>query len=379
VSVKQNLREQLERIFEIEENIANVSEIFDRLSKKDLSKKEEFENAVNESVKRLIRLRHPLFRGTKLVNWPNIARERRDYLKLKAGELLKKFKDEMQQREDLEEIMQVARRYREGFVNDMISKAGDPEKALRPYHAPGSLSISEARNLYFGEKYGVDELLKMFQQLSDSICIGDSVAVYFEGGEAHRILKRYLGMHVREHIDGDLLQRELRIGRFESGKPYIVLVAFLLWLYDRFSRAGEYEERDMLRRILEELKIAAGLLYFVPGLDRAEYSTTALPSLHHFLSNWVENESRRRNLEALLGEVFHFSKDVLVAAMRRNERKRAEAELKLLAHNLEIFCKSLLETGALDRLALRRLVDIVVDLSLRYETPANLKFCRPWT
>jgi len=320
---------------------------------------------------------HPLVK--KMINW--------GYLKgrTKYGRALEEvIKDLLAN--DVKSSMDVRRLEEkiEEFKREMMEKIGNIIEGmgsdLRPLHAPGSVSRDEARNLYFGEIYTKHVLLQLGTQLLSSICIGENFGVYFTDeklrDEMWTELLRNFGT---SHILSQHLHR-LYIYWLERDKPYIVFIKFLLWLHERYEIETAATEKERLYRILNLLKETDGIIYFAPGVDKAKYSTIPLPRLDFFFSNWLDVKKRKDTLKRMRDSLYYFMQNIIRSATRKNERKTAQNRLALLATYYDMFCAELLRSGFIRYEPMRRIIDLMVELSNRYkDVHVNLFFVKELT
>lgn len=254
--------------------------------------------------------------------------------------------------------------------------SGRSLKGLRPIHGPGSVSYSEARNLYFEESYSPQTLLRLGERVLRSICIGEYVGVYFADQNVLRRLQRELLISFGEiHVVGNNLKR-LYVHELEYDKPYVVLMKFLLWLYGRYEdRAREGEEGKELGRTLALLRETEGVMYFAPR-EKAKESTIPLPRLDFFFSMWLDVESRRKALVNMVRNLYDFMHIVIRIASRQGERAAVQKKLDLLTEYYDSFCAQLIRTGSVDFGYLRQITDVLIELSNRYNVSASLSFVR---
>ena len=240
------------------------------------------------------------------------------------------------------------------------------KKGLRPIHAPSSVTIGEAWNLYFGEKYASEDLLRLSLSLLDSICFGDAIAIKFEG-DLQDTMRTFIASNFHDkHVPREALDKELKISEPFLRKPYIVLLKFAIWLYEKYILETEVKEKALLEQVIKGLKVTPGTIYFVPK-DRAFRSTILFPSLNMFISLWLEKEDHRKMLESLLNGIYNLWKSVRKASKER--RRKIDNYFKIMANNLNILCKDLIETAIINYSALRNILDITLEISLNYNIP----------
>ena len=244
---------------------------------------------------------------------------------------------------------------------------------LRPLHAPGSVSRNEARNLYFGEVYSVHALSKLGKWLMRSICIGPNIAVYFNNQDLREDIQEEL---IREFGSYHVLNRDLsrlKINRTENREPYLVFIKFLLWLY------GHMKVGRLSPHIVELLKQAEGVIYLAPGKDKVNYSTIPLPELDFFFSNWLEITERRKTLERMRDSLYFFMQDVEKNARRARELKVARNKLNLLITHYNALCAYLLRSSFISHEILRWIINLILELSDRYNVDISLSFVKELT
>ncbi|RLE79332.1 MAG: hypothetical protein DRJ52_08635 [Thermoprotei archaeon] len=376
--VEARLKDLLRRNLGTKIDLTKIGEELENVAKK-VKNEKQLKNRADDLVKQLYYFNHPLFR--RVINWGNVGRGARKRLKRKIIEVLRKvrFREEAVSKDDIDEIRRLVREFHDEVIEDVMKEISDASKGLRRYHVLSSLALSETRNLYFGESFRKEQLLELTEKFLRSVGIGNRISVYFERGVLadvqenlrHLILERFPrgGGHIlREDL------RELRIHELESSKPYIVLTKFLLWLYDNYDMEKDPEKKRLLEQIIDDLKGSAGMLYFMPS-SKSEWRIIAIPSLNIFTLLWLENPERRKVLEMFCEQTFIFFDKVLRRA-GREEGKKAENELEILANALELFYKDLVEVGRVNFGALRTLIDQVIYLSQSFRVPLSLSFIK---
>ena len=357
----ERLKELLKENFEICEDPRELS---NRVAKIKKAIKDSKEPEKEVRIREFYEFKHPLF--NKLIDWGGIGRD-------VAGELKSTLlKIDESSRRDIEELPKKLEEFRDKAVRYIYEKTSDPAMGLRPVHGPGCASKTEVRNLYFGENYSRSQLQQLACETLSSICFGYSVSFYFENEELQLIIKRLLAKQGAEHFD----LRELKVLPSENDKPHVILVKFILWIYEKFLQAQDFEEKNLLKVIIQKLKETTGKIYVAPRREKEEYSTLPLPSLHFFVSWWIEKEEKRTALHKMMNEMFDFYQKVRKEAIRRKLENKVENSSKILANELEILCKHILETGVIDYNSLRRIEDILVELSLNFEKPLHLASMR---
>lgn len=245
--------------------------------------------------------------------------------------------------------------------------SGAYKRDLRPIHMPGSVGFREARNLYFGERYDEKALLKSATKLLSSICIGPNVAICFADEFLQRDLRKCISDFGQHILGRDL--RELMIHDIENDKPYICVLKLLLWLYDHAKARGYSHVIDLIRK-------TEGMIYFAPGVERAKYSTIPLPRLDVFFHTWLDKTDRRNVLKTMRDTLYHFTQRVRINARRKKETKIAQDKLNLLTTYYDMLCERVLKSCLIDLELLRRMTDIVLELSERYNVHMSLSFIK---
>lgn len=262
---------------------------------------------------------------------------------------------------------------------DSIRKS---KEGLRPFIIPGSITRGKAFNLYYGEKFEGKELVQLASALLNSICIGDSIAIYLEGGEIENIVdeikERVLMRKFRaRHIDRELFS-EFIIRPAESDKPYIVLAKFLLKLMEFYKEAlkeSRADEMEILRRIISDIKESYGLLYVVPDFKGGRF-VIPLPRLDRFIGSWLENDDRRKVIKGFLYSLYNFLREASSKARREKKTSIIDTAEKILVNYLELFLKTLIEYDTIHWQALRAIIDILLELSINFDTPIDLWFMK---
>ncbi|MEM1515741.1 MAG: hypothetical protein QW186_06745 [Candidatus Bathyarchaeia archaeon] len=310
--------------------------------------------------------RHPLV--WKTIDWGNASREYKKsnaYKKIqnKLTEILKKQEIEVK---DLHELSNLLRELK-GVVIDFIERqAGNVEQGLRHIHAPGSVARKEAMNLYFGEKFVDDDLYRLASRLCSSIAFGESIGIYSEDEGFMRDMRQLIesfGFGLPFRIERDKL-REIGIQEYDVDHPYVVLLKFIMWLRNQIDVEEDPEKREICLSILNMLQSATVNMFFMPP-DKEKWCTIFFPRLDFFINNWIQRDEVRKNLEALVKNIDTFIRDALRESRRRKEVEKVRNTINLLMNNYEILCRKLIEYGVPDFYALRNLMDLAVDLSIR--------------
>ena len=189
----------------IEINLVKISEMLDNVISK-IKNEKQIKDYAGTFVKQLYEFNHPLFR--RIINWGNVGRRSRIELRKKVEDILRKTyssKEEIRI-SDIKEIYQLIHNFRNEVIRDIIKEISNATKGIRRYHVPSSVAFTEARNLYFGEKFSENQLLELTEKFLRSICIGNWISVYFE--------KSTLS-YVQENI------QHLVMEKFPQGKGHI--------------------------------------------------------------------------------------------------------------------------------------------------------------
>lgn len=377
--VERTLEELLRRNLRIETDPAVLSEMLDRIiRRRGKISTSQAERLAGNFIKGFYEFQHPLFRKT--INWGNVGRSARGQLKKEvAGLIVKACRGKEITPQDILNLRRRVQAFRDEVIRDIMKEVSAAGKGLRQYHVPGSVALSEARNVYYGEEFEKEQLLSLAERFLRSICVGNWVAVYFEKNALSRIQDdlRHLVMERfpegRGHVPPNALG-SLEISVIESDRAYIVFSKFLLWLYRNYDAERDPERRRLLEQIINDVRDSTGILYLMPR-NKSEYMLIAIPSLNIFTATWLEDRERRRVLESFSERTYRFIVRVLRAA-RGGERRKAENELKILANSLELFYRDLVETGSIGYQPLRGVVDQIVYLSQRYRVPHSFSYMK---
>jgi hypothetical protein len=314
-----------------------------------------------------------------------IAKKTFDWAHIKYGPNLENFIAELlvkgiKSSVDIKELDKLLKEFREEIKRNIERVTKDVESGIRPFHAPGSVAYKEARNLYFGEKYESEALSQMSTHLLNSFYIGRDVGVYLACEELRKdiddILSKRFGV---VGIPPEDLERELRIHNLERNKPYILFISFLIFLYETWEKETNAKEKEKFTRILSILKETEGVIYFTPSKDKAKYSTMPIPRLDFFFSRWLESEKERKILLKMKEEFYVFIRDVMINAKRIREERVAQNSLELFVTYYDMVCAELLRSSLISHELLRRIADLVIELSERYNVDTRLSFIRELT
>jgi len=371
---------EIEKFFEWEITFKSSNDIIEKIeSNAPVTEKEKVKNIAKSIISEVCKCNHPV--ANKLIDWGNLKGRAKNTKRLRQiieTLLTKSLPSKPDERlKMVKEIDSCIKGLNKELMEGIEQKIKSAKKGISPLHVPGSVTHDEARNLYLEESYNDQALLQSAHRVLSSICIGDDIAIYFASDELrdalNEDLRRTLGL--RHVVDENLLNLKV-YPRIEEDKPYLIFMKFLLWLR---GRAEVSEEKKRLSRILDLLRETEGTIFFTPDRERMKYSTIPLPKLDAFFLYWLDIEERRRVLVQMRNELYRFMDDVLNSAGKVGERKKAKNELELLAVAYDIFSRELIRSSFIVHEPVRRIVDIVVELSLRYGVSANLHFLRNLT
>jgi len=339
-----------------------ISKTREKKSKKD-KEADEILDIISERLKS-----HPLIK--KVIDQGNISRHIRrsdNYKKLKK--LLESKQDQDLSPVEMIEAKQLMQRILDDVKQFIVNQAIKAEQGLRRMHSPGSVAKSEAMNLYFsGEKYSENILTDLASQLYSSIALGDSVGIYTEDEELLENLKQLIAQKFDRKARYKISADRLEISDYESKYPFSTFLGFLFWLMDYYDRA-EGDEKNLLTSIIEGFKRSSVTIYFMPP-EKEKWRIINVPRLEIFIDMWMLNRDNRTTLREF--------KDELINAIKRARRKAQKDKTKIdkvadiIMNNYEIFCQRLITYGDLDLYALRRIIDIVIDLDSNYDIGLNL-------
>ncbi|MEM2271995.1 MAG: hypothetical protein QW356_05690 [Candidatus Hadarchaeales archaeon] len=316
---------------------------------------------------------HPILKT--VLDWGGIGRE------LKKAEAYKNIQEVLEEirrkksvsTEEALRLRQLLNDLRNQIIDFVTKQAGDAGKGLRHIHAPGSAANTEARNAYFGEKYTSEILYEMATCLASSVCVGKHVGVYFENEETRKYLEQLCLQYFKS--GWSISPEEIGISRYEIDRPYLILMKFLLWLWDQISTEKEPERKELLQNLARQIKQSSAVLYFTPGNDRVRWRTITIPRLDFFITKWVENEERRRKIQQLTKDLTHLMNNVSQRARQMGERA-VENTIELIMMKYEAFAQKLLEFGIPEYHALYSMVTSAMDVSIHYGIPQTLTYIK---
>ncbi len=373
----EDLRVQLSNLIRKEFVMPNLEELINELKsgrRREKLDRKKLEKRIFDSA-RIVK--HPLLR--KVIDWGNVWGKLKEERARVAKNVEKMLKGEGDYLELLNESINLLEEIRDRAIERIVEAIRKSKMGVRPIHVPGSIASSEIPNLYFGEKYDERSLGEMSLRLIRSICIGNSVAAYLEGGTLEDLLEvikedilRNYGVGERHILENGL--KELKISGIESSRPYIVLVKFLIWLFEKYDEERDEKMKSLLEAVIKDLKVAYGLIYFTPGGTKEDWNTMVLPRLERFISGWLEDSRRRAVIRDFAWGLYRFVGAVFERAGRLRETDKARNMLDLLFNYVDIVLKQMVETGKIVWEPLRRVVDLIVEISLRYDVPMSLHF-----
>jgi hypothetical protein len=312
---------------------------------------------------------HPLVR--KAIDWGTFARKVKT---LESYSKLNKKLTEILERElkveDIAEVSELLNDLRGQLIDYIITKEiRGAEKGLRHIHAPGSVAKKEGRNFYLpGEKYTDDVLYRLASRLLNSISLGDVLGIYSESENLMLGLRQLAAQKFGSKLRVE--PEDLGIDENEAIRPYAALLGLIFWLMKELMLEEELELKSLIQSILSELRVAPICLFFMPsergGRGKERWSTIYLPRLDIFLDRWIFDEKARKKIEDLRDELKKFIAAAYRAARREKKISEVKNTIDLLMDNYDAFCRRLMEHGSLDLYAIRRMMDIIVDLATKY-------------
>jgi hypothetical protein len=310
--------------------------------------------------------------NVRVIDMGNLMKSiRRSECYKKLYEKLTEISNRQETIEDITKVKNLLEDLKNKAVDFIVDQTGKTEQGLRHFHAPGSVAKSEGRNLYFpGEKYTQEILYRLASRLCDSIALGDDIGIYSENEALMRLFKQLACQKFKSKFKIEL--KDLEISEDEGEHPYAVLLGFIFWLAKLLLIEKEHEIRTLIQLILDNLKTSAINLFFMPQ-EAEKWSTINLPRLDIFVEKWVLNEESRDRIETLRSELKHFIATARREARRKGKIREVENTIDLLMNNYDAFCRRLIEYGNLDFYALRKMMDIIADLSSRYGLKMYLK------
>jgi len=347
---------------------------------------EEIEHAIEEVIKKrpsesaeqfLSEIRfqskiitHPLLR--KVVDLGNLKRsitsnDSYKHLNDRLLDIIHRGKPEIT---DISEIQVVIAELIDTALNFIIKQACKAEDGLRNIHAPGSVAKTEALNLYFpGEKYTDEELSELALRLSSSIAIGENLGLFSENSKLMKELKQLSSQYFGKPYKIDKL-KDLDISVYESNYPFATLFGFLLWLAMKRDRTIG-NERELLNSIINELKKSSVILYFIPGGEREKWKTISIPNLDAFVNNWILDRNNRDSIQGFRKVI-----NSIISGVGKASKGRAKLSnlMLVLMNYYESLCQRLIYYGDLDLYAMRRILDIIMEISAELDLRPDLHY-----
>lgn len=323
---------------------------------------------------------HPLIgrilTGKGLGVWAHIVRryeESHAYRRIqeKLNEILRRQEVEEKDLLDMKTLLRELRGVVIDFVERLVS---DTKQGLRHIHAPGSVAKREARNLYFGEKLTDNDLYLLASRLCGSIAFGENIGIYSEDEDFMRSVKQLVesfGLGPSFKIEKDKL-KEIGIQKHDVDHPHVVFLKFIMWLRKQIDVEENVVKRGICLSILNMLRSVVINVYFMPP-DKEKWCTLSFPRLDFFINNWIQNDEARRKLETLVDNIDKFIKSALKKSRRKGEIDKVRNMISLFMSKYETLCRKLIEYGVPDFHALRNLMDIIIDLSIRYNIKLHFK------
>jgi len=313
---------------------------------------------------------HPLTGKTIDVGNLTQSIRRSEYYK-KLNEKLSDISRRGARTEDLKEIKSLVDSLRNEAIEYIVKVASKAEQGLRHIHAPGSVAKSEGRNLYLpGEEYSTELLSRLASRVCGSITLGDSLGIFSENDKLMFELKQLAlqGFGSKFKIE----PRKLRISRDEENRPYSALLAFLLWLVEERLSTEKAEIKALIDSILNDLRTSTISLFFMPP-QKEKWGTINLPRLDIFIDRWILSEESRAKIKSLRDALNNFATAARGAAEKEGKEGEVKNAIDLIMNNYEALCKNLIEHGTLDFYAMRRLMDVIIDVATKYDLRAYLR------
>lgn len=354
----------------------NLSEVKDSIEK--IASRKKDENPVERFLERINfqgKFRqHPLVWRT--IDWGNASKEYKKsntYKKIqrKLAEILEKQEVEVK---DLQEIVDLLRELKSIVIDFIERQASKSEQGLRHIHAPGSVAKDEARNLYFGERFTGEDLRKLALRLCRSIAFGDNIGIYSEDEGFMRSMMQLIesfSFGPPFKVERSKLG-EIGILEEDTSHPYVVLLKFIMWLRNRIDTEEDPNKRNICSSVLSKLRSTTVDMFFMPP-NKEKWCTISLPRLDFFINNWIERDDARKSLETLVNNINTLIKDSLRESRRKREVEKVRNLVDLLMINYEMLCRKLIEYGVPEFHALRNIMDIILDLSARYNVRIHFK------
>ncbi|MCS7105604.1 MAG: hypothetical protein NZ954_08620 [Thermofilaceae archaeon] len=319
---------------------------------------------------------HPLV--NKAIDWGNIKKDN-VLKKFEAyNKLSEKFyliiKSETLSSKDINELGILLEKLEDQVIEYVSERyTYEAKKGLRHIHAPGSVSRDEALNLYFGESYTHELLSNLSSRLCNSIALGDDMGIYTDDEELTLNLQQLIqGFGSSFKIDTEDLQKNFEIESYELSYPYIVFTKFILKLASMLYEE-ETDKKELLHSILDRLKQASITIFFMPNWEKEKWSILALPRLEFFFDRWIYDEEGRKKLNSFMESINYLIRNVLETAKKLKDKKKAMDMIDLLMIQCDLLLRNLLVHGEVEFQALRRIMELTLDMSSRYGVRAFMK------
>lgn len=357
IEIKMNVPDLLDQV---KKKIQAGSKPKAAIGKKDKKKDKE---ALFE-LEELIEIKHPVLgkRGKRsLIDYGNLIQRIEKRCRGIAMEILNLISSDPEgYKRQISLAEEFLEKVREASIKFIVEKVMSAKNDLRPIMMPGSVARDESPNLYMqDEEYGAEERLILALRLVKSVAVGNWISVYFEGPFHDYLRELVRGKLNKPHLDAN----DIEAVGWEMGEPFVTLLRLLLWIYGEISNQSSREE------VLEMMKSSSGVIYFTPDDSEERYTAYTFPQLNRFVDSWLVNESRRKALIRMLDSV----KVTCSVAYKRN-RDVAEKFIGLIYRNLDLIASSLIERAIVLWEPLRRVVDLMLDLSDKLEAPADFHF-----
>jgi len=348
------------RLAEVCEKIS-VSEIEDALqSLKDKGTEDIVENFLQQITNKLSQ--HPIIGKAVKPYLSHAKRHLREteYYKELTEKIIKILKEEATP-QDLIQIKKCLDNLRDELIDYLTDLVCDVKKGLRHIHAPGSVATTEGMNLYFGEEYTQETLCRLALRVCGSIALGNYLGLYSEDDILMLSLKQLIIQHFKSSFKIGL--KYINVYENEADRPYALLLGFIIWLSKKFE---EEPLKPSIQPILEGFKKSSLILFYLPP-QTEKWCTIGLPRLDSFINNWILDEERRMKIEKLRGELNNFILNLKKRSKARTVGKEVEKDIEFIMNNYEAFCKTLIEEGILDFYAMRRVIDVLIELTSNYD------------
>ena len=307
------------------------------------------------SLADIISVEHPVL--AKLIDIGNLTRKLDRALSSEFNALSKFLDSDVEAVKIADKILSKAK---EEMISNLLETVESGGRGLRPILMPGTVDLSEVTNLYYrNEGYSKTDKQLLAYYLFNSLCIGDSIAVFFIG-EFMDYLKGLVNKKLfKNYLDAD----DIHAGRWELNYPFTTLTRLIIWIFENLL-----EDVDNREEIILRMKESSGLIYFTPYRKKEEYTAIVFPQLSRFVSEWIENKSKRNAIKLMLDA----AKNISAEAYRAGKTPKIE----ILYDNVELVSRALIESSYIAWEPLRKVVDILVEMMSKYEVKGNLYFVR---